>query len=169
MDTDRLICLGIITSPHGIKGAVKIKTFTEKPENLSSYGELINGDESYTIDSISIVSDNLVIATLNGVNSRNEAKLLQNKKLYATQDRLPELDNENEFYHNDLIDMEVKLENNEPYGYVKSVHNFGSGDILEILVTSTKKNVMLSFTKETFPHINVKKRYVVLSIPEFID
>lgn len=169
MDTDRLVCLGIITSPHGIKGAVKIKTFTEKPENISSYGELINGNENYKIDSISIAGDNLVVATLNGVNSRNEAELLRNKKLYATQDKLPELDNETEFYHNDLIDMEVKLENNESYGYVKFVHNFGSGDILEILVTSTKKNVMLPFTKEIFPHINVKKKYIVLSIPEFIN
>ncbi|MBD0391148.1 16S rRNA processing protein RimM [Wolbachia endosymbiont of Pentalonia nigronervosa] len=168
MDKDRLVCLGIITSPHGIKGAVKIKTFTEKPENISSYGELINGDESYKIDSISIAGDNLVIATLNGVNSRNKAELLRNKKLYTTQDKLPELDNETEFYHNDLIDMEVRLEN-ESYGYVKFVHNFGSGDILEILVTSTKKNVMLPFTKEIFPHINVKKKYIVLSIPEFID
>ncbi|VVC35061.1 PRC-barrel-like,Translation protein, beta-barrel domain,PRC-barrel domain,RimM protein,16S rRNA processing [Cinara cedri] len=169
MDMDRLVCLGIITSPHGIKGAVKIKTFTEKPENIFSYGELINGDESYKIDSISTVGDNLAIATLNGVNSCDEAELLRNKKLYATQDKLPELDNKNQFYHNDLIGMEVKLENNESYGYVTYIHNFGSGDILEIIATSTKKNIMLSFTQEIFPHINVKKRYMVLSIPEFVD
>ncbi|MGL9758701.1 MAG: ribosome maturation factor RimM [Wolbachia sp.] len=165
---DNLVCLGIITSPHGIKGAVKIKTFTEKPENISLYGELTSGDESYRINSVSIVSDNLVIATISGVNSRNEAELLRNKKLYIERSKLPKLNDGDEFYQNDLVNMEVRLESNELYGHVKSVYNFGSGDILEILVISTKKRIMLSFTKEIFPHINIKGRYIVLNMPEFI-
>ncbi|MDD9331891.1 MAG: ribosome maturation factor RimM [Wolbachia sp.] len=164
-----LICLGIITSPHGIKGAVKIKTFTERPENISLYGELTNGDKSYGINSISVIGDNLVIATISSVNSRNEAELLRNKRLYIARNKLPKLDDENEFYQNDLIDMEVRLENNELYGYIKSIYNFGSGDILEILVIGTQKNIMLSFTKEIFLNINVNERYVILNMPEFID
>ncbi|APR97895.1 ribosome maturation factor RimM [Wolbachia endosymbiont of Folsomia candida] len=168
MDDD-LVCLGVITSPHGIKGAVKIKTFTEKPENISLYGELTNGEESYKINSVSVVGDNLVIATIRGVHSRNEAELLRSKKLYIERAKLPKLSDDDEFYQEDLIDMEVRLENSELYGYVKSIYNFGSGDILEILVISTKKNIMLSFTKEIFPHINVKERYIVLNMPEFID
>ncbi|MGL9725240.1 MAG: ribosome maturation factor RimM [Wolbachia sp.] len=164
-----LICLGIITSPHGIKGAVKIKTFTEKPENISLYGELISGSENYKISSLSVIGDNLVIAIISGVNSRNEAELLRNKKLYIERSKLPQLNNEDEFYQNDLINTEVRLENNELYGHVKSIHDFGSGDILEILVISTKKNIMLSFTKEIFSHINIKERYIVINMPEFID
>ncbi|MGL9718498.1 MAG: ribosome maturation factor RimM [Wolbachia sp.] len=166
---DNLVCLGIITSPHGIKGAVKVKTFTEKPENISLYGKLISGDESYKIDSVSVIGDNLVIATISGVNSRNEAELLRNKKLYTERNKLPKLNDENEFYQSDLINMEVRLENNELYGYIESIHNFGSGDVLEISVIGTKKNIMLSFTKEIFPHINVKERYIALNMPEFID
>ncbi|BEP32964.1 MAG: ribosome maturation factor RimM [Wolbachia endosymbiont of Drosophila biauraria] len=166
---DNLICLGIIISPHGIKGAVKVKTFTEKPENISLYGKLISGDENYKIDSVSVIGDNLVIATISGVNSRNEAELLRNKKLYIERSKLPELNDEDEFYQSDLVDMEVRLKSNELYGYVKSVYNFGSGDILEILVISTKKRIMLSFAKEIFPHININGRYIVLNIPEFID
>ncbi|MGL9717412.1 MAG: ribosome maturation factor RimM [Wolbachia sp.] len=165
---DSLVCLGIITSPHGIKGAVKIKTFTEKPENISLYGRLISDDESYKIDSVSVIGNNLVIATISGVNSRNEAELLRNKKLYVERNKMPKLNNENEFYQNDLVDMEVRLENNELYGHVKSIHNFGSGDILEISVISTKKGVMLPFTKEIFPHVNTKEKYIVLNMPEFI-
>ncbi|WP_349968110.1 ribosome maturation factor RimM [Wolbachia endosymbiont of Armadillidium arcangelii] len=163
------VCLGIITSPHGIKGAVKIKTFTEKPENISLYGELTSGDENYKISSVSVIGDNSVIAIISDVNSRNEAELLRNKKLYIERDKLPQLNNEDEFYQSDLINMEVRLESNELYGYVKSVCNFGSGDILEVLVISTKKNIMLSFTKETFPHINIKKRYIAINMPGFID
>ncbi|WP_395462935.1 ribosome maturation factor RimM [Wolbachia endosymbiont of Cantharis cryptica] len=166
---DNLVYLGIITSPHGIKGAVKVKTFTEKPENISLYGELTSGDESYRINSVSIVSDNLVIATINGVNSRDEAELLRNKKLYIEKSKLSKLNDEDEFYQGDLVNMEVRLENNELYGYIKSIYNFGSGDILEISVITTKKNIMLSFTKEIFPHINIKERYMVLNMPEFID
>ncbi|MGL9731837.1 MAG: ribosome maturation factor RimM [Wolbachia sp.] len=166
---DNLVYLGIITCPHGIKGAVKVKTFTEKPENISLYGELISGDESYKIDSVSVIGDNLVIATISRVNSRNEAELLRNKKLYIKRDKLPQLNDENELYQSDLINMEVRLENNELYGHVESIHNFGSGDVLEISVIGTKKNIMLSFTKEIFPHINVKERYIALNMPEFID
>ncbi|WP_168464862.1 ribosome maturation factor RimM [Wolbachia endosymbiont of Ctenocephalides felis wCfeT] len=164
-----LVCLGIITSPHGIKGAVKIKTFTEKPENISLYGELVSGNESYQIDSISVIGDNLVIAAINGINSRNEAELLRNKKLYIEREKLPELDDEDEFYQSDLVGMEVRLENNELYGHVKSIHNFGSDDILEILVIDSQRSIMLSFTKEVFPNVNVKEKYIVLNMPEFIN
>ncbi|MBV0899548.1 MAG: ribosome maturation factor RimM [Wolbachia endosymbiont of Fragariocoptes setiger] len=164
-----LICLGVITSPHGIKGAVKIKTFTEKPEDISSYGNLLCNDQSYEIDVISILDDSLLIATINGVKSRNEAELLRNKKLYVTRSNLPKLSNENEFYHSDLINIEVRSKDNELYGYVRCIHNFGSEDILEISVNSTKKNIMLSFTKEIFPYINIKERYITINIPTFIN
>ncbi|MFP3033650.1 MAG: ribosome maturation factor RimM, partial [Wolbachia sp.] len=107
-------------------------------------------------------------ATISGVNSRNEAELFRNKKLYIERNKLPQLNDEDEFYQDDLVNMEVRLESNELYGYVKSVNNFGSGDILEILVISTKKNIMLSFTKEIFPYINMKERYIVINMPEFI-
>jgi 16S rRNA processing protein RimM len=75
---NNLVCLRIITFPHGIKGAVKVKIFTEKPKNISVYGEMISGDESYKIESVSVIGDNLVIATISGVNSRNEVELLRN-------------------------------------------------------------------------------------------
>ncbi|MDR2609761.1 MAG: ribosome maturation factor RimM [Rickettsiales bacterium] len=166
---DNLVYLGIITSPHGIKGSVKVKTFTEKSENISLYGELTSGDGSYKIDSVSVIGDNLVIATISGVNSRKEAELLRNKKLYTERNKLPKLNDENEFYQSDLINMGVRLENNKLYGYIESIHNFGSGDVLEISVISTKKNIMLSFTEEIFPHINIKERYIALNMPEFID
>jgi 16S rRNA processing protein RimM len=94
-------------------GAVKVKTFTEKPENISLYGVLTNGDENYRINSVSIVSDNLVIATISGMNSRNVAGFLRNKKLHIERRKLPKLNDEVEFYPSDLVDMEVRMENNE--------------------------------------------------------
>ncbi|MDG7056095.1 MAG: ribosome maturation factor RimM [Wolbachia endosymbiont of Meromenopon meropis] len=164
-----LVCLGVITSPHGVRGAVRIRTFTEKPENISLYGGLISNNESYEINLVNVIANHLVIATIGGINSFKDAKLLRNKKLYIKRSKLPKLRNESEFYQSDLINMEVRLENNELYGYIVSIYNFGSGDILEISVIKTRKNIMLSFTKDIFPHINLKRGYVVLAMPEFID
>ncbi|QKX01280.1 16S rRNA processing protein RimM [Wolbachia endosymbiont of Dipetalonema caudispina] len=166
---NNLICLGVVISPHGVKGSIKIKTFTEKPENLFLYDKVISNSENYKIDSMFIIDDNLVVASINGISSRSKAELLRNKKLYIERDKLPRLDDKDEFYQSDLIDMQVRLkEDNELYGYVKSICNFGSGDILKVLVISTKKSIMLPFIKEIFPYIDIKGNYIVLNMPEFI-
>lgn len=164
-----MVCLGVILSPHGIKGAVKIRTFTEKPENIAIYDELSDGSENYIIKSISTVNNDFVIAYIEGINSRCDADLLRNKKLYVPRESLPLLTNEDEFYVKDLIDSQVKLINNTDYGYVKAVHNFGAGDILEILVEEHNKAIMLPFSKEIFVHIDSKKKIITLDLPRFID
>jgi 16S rRNA processing protein RimM len=170
MLTSTKICVGIILSPHRIRGNVKIKTFTEKPENIRLYGELTDdNNEGYTINSISVISNNLIIAAIDGITSRNEAELIRNRKLYVAREKLPTLNNLNEFYQDDIMNMEVRLENDQLYGYVRSIHNFGSDDILEIQMIDTAKSIMLPFTKEIFPHVNMMERYVVLNMPQFID
>ncbi|GHM59719.1 MAG: ribosome maturation factor RimM [Candidatus Mesenet longicola] len=164
-----MVCLGVVLSPHGIKGAVKIKTFTEKPENIAIYGELTDGNKSYTIKSVSIINDNIVIAYIKGIDSRCDADLLRNKKLYISRESLPLLANENESYVEDLIDSKVKLIDDTDYGYVKAVYNFGAGDIIEILIKECNKAIMLPFSKEIFIHIDSKQKIITLDLPEFID
>ncbi len=170
MLTSTKICVGVILSPHGIKGNVKIKTFTEKPENINLYGDLRDDhNKSYTINSLSIINTNLVIATIDGIASRNAAEFMRNKQLYVARKKLPALNNLDEFYRNDIVNMAVRLENDQLYGYVKSIHNFGSDDILEISVIDKTKNIMFPFSKEVFPYINIVQRYIVLNMPQFID
>lgn len=164
-----MVCLGVILSPHGVKGAVKIKTFTEKPENIATYGELTDGNKCYTIKSISIINNDFVIAYIEGVNSRCDADLLRNKKLYVSRESLPLLTNEDEFYVEDLIGSKVKLMDNTEYGYVKAVYNFGAGDIIEILVKEHNKEIMLPFSKEIFIHVDSKQKIITLDLPRFID
>ncbi|QGR02948.1 16S rRNA processing protein RimM [Ehrlichia ruminantium] len=161
------ICLGIITSPHGIKGHVKIKTFTENPENFTSYGELTDGITTYNINTIQVTSKNTVIAKIKDITSRTQADLLRNKKLFIEKTKLPDLI-ENEFYYNDLVGLQVLLEDNNIFGSIKKIHNFGSCDIIEILLYKSKKSTMLPFTKNIFTHVNTKERYVVLKLPEII-
>ncbi len=170
MLTSIKVCVGIILSSHGIKGNVKIKTFTEKPENINLYGELTDDcNKNYILNLISVINNNSVIAAVHGIASRNAAEFMRNKKLYVAREKLPTLDNLDEFYQSDIINMAVRLENDQLYGYVKSIYNFGSCDILEISVIGKTKNVMFPFTKEVFPYINMIKGYTVLNIPQFID
>ncbi|GAT75829.1 16S rRNA-processing protein RimM [Ehrlichia ruminantium] len=166
MNSD-FICLGIITSPHGIKGHVKIKTFTENPQNFTSYGKLTDGITTYEINIIRIVSKNTIIAKINNITSRTNAELLRNKKLFIEKTKLPNLI-ENEFYHSDLVGLQVILEDNNIFGTIKKIYNFGSCDIIEILLYNSKKSTMLPFSKDIFTHINTKERYVILKLPEII-
>ena len=162
-----LIYLGIITSSHGINGHVKIRTFTEKPENFTSYGALTDRINTYKIRIISIISQNIIIAKIKGIISKNDADLLRSKKLFIEKNKLPNLTSD-EFYHNDLIGLSVVLENNNVYGNIKEVHNFGSCDIIEICLSDSKKSTMLPFTKDIFPYISVKEKYIIIKPPEVI-
>ncbi len=166
---NKLICLGIISSSHGIKGAVKIKTFTEKPENIATYGELTDGTRNYKIKSTSVVNKDLIIAQIQGIDSRNDADLLKNKKLYVTRESLPLLENKDEFYLEDLINAKVKLINNVNYGYVKAIYNFGADDVFEISTEEQNNIIMLPFLKEIFVHVDAKQKIITLVLPEFID
>ncbi|CEI85158.1 16S rRNA processing protein RimM [Ehrlichia minasensis] len=165
---NELICLGVITSSHGISGNVKIRTFTENPEDFTSYGMLTDGTNTYKISIVSVTSQNTIIAKIKNIVSRNDADLLRNKKLFIEKDKLPNLTNNDEFYHNDLIGLNVILEDNKVYGNVKKIHNFGSCDIIEICLSYSKQSTMLPFTKNIFPHINIKEKYIIVNLPEII-
>ncbi|WP_346268841.1 ribosome maturation factor RimM [Wolbachia endosymbiont of Howardula sp.] len=166
---NHLICLGMIISPHGIHGAVKIRTFTEYPENISLYGILISDFEKYEINSLSVIGWNLVIAKISHINSYDDASLLKSKKLYITRNTLPKLNISDHYYYDDLLNMEVRLHTLILYGYVVSIDNFGSGDILKILMVKNQQHIMLPFTQDIFPYLNIKKKYMIVNLPEFID
>ncbi|ABD45431.1 16S rRNA processing protein RimM [Ehrlichia chaffeensis str. Heartland] len=167
MEND-LICLGVITSSHGISGHVKIKTFTENPEDFTSYGTLTDGINTYEVEIISIISQNIIIAQIKGIVSRTDADLLRNKKFFVEKNKLPNPTNDDEFYYSDLIGLNVVLENNNVYGNIKKIHNFGSCDIIEIRLSNSKKSTMLPFTKDIFPYVNVKEKYIIITLPEVI-
>lgn len=156
------VCLGVITSPHGIRGAVKIKTYTQDPQNLTAYGPLT--DETgklYTIHIQDIRTTDSLTAVVDGVIDRNGAELLRGIHLFVDRDRLPKTDEE-EFYHSDLIDLTVKGVEGEKIGYVKAVHNFGAGDILEV-VTVDRANYMVPFRKEFVPTVDVARKELIIT------
>lgn len=154
------ICLGAIVGVHGIKGEVKVKSFTEIDSNLDKYGPLENeaGDRKFIIKVVGH-SKELLRVKIKGVDDRNIAESLIGTGLYVNRDLLPELDEE-EFYHTDLIGLKAKLGSQE-VGEVSGVYNFGAGDLVDIKLTSGKSEI-LPFTKEYVPEINIKDGYIII-------
>lgn len=149
-----MILLAIIGAAHGIKGDVKVKTFTADPTNIMAYGPL--RDEKgiiYSLKLIKVTAPDTVIVTIKGIADRNQAEALRGIKLYVDREQLPDLPEE-EFYHSDLLGMVVEdLEGNE-IGHVSAVNNFGAGDFIE-LIDSHQHLFTIPFTKEAIPHIQV--------------
>lgn len=164
--SDSYICIGTITSPHGVKGEVKIQPHTQYPDGLTAYGPLYDQYGSKTFEvHIKRIQNTLVIATVDGSSDRNAAEQLRGKKLYVPREALPETEEE-EFYREDLVNLKVKTTDGVEVGIVKAIHNFGAGDIIEIGQKDSKKTDMLPFTLETVPTINIEEGYVVIAQPE---
>jgi 16S rRNA processing protein RimM len=152
-----MILLAVIVSAHGIQGAVKIKTFTQSPENIFAYGALQDEKKrQYSLKLLRVVSPSSLIATVKGVHNRTDAEALRGVNLYVERSQLPGLVDE-EFYHNDLIGLMVQDLEEQEIGLVKSVLNFGAGDFLEI-IGADGHLYTISFTREAVPRIHLPKK-----------
>lgn len=163
MEDSNRLCLGAIAGVHGIKGEVKLKSFTEVDTDIDKYGPLENKDATreFTIK-VTGRSKELLRAKVKGVDDRDAAEALIGTALYVSKDVLPELEDD-EYYHLDLIGLKVIEKNsNQEAGMVEGVYNFGAGEILEIKVNATGKLEMLPFTKQYVPTVNVKEGYIIV-------
>lgn len=156
------ICVAKIVSVHGVRGAVKIKSFTEEPRDFNLYGDLFDQEDS--IIKITPVSNKLdiIIANIEGIYDRDIAQKFVGKELYIARDVLP-LPQEDEYYIEDLIGLDVLSKDGEKCGVIKYLHNFGGGDIVEIHFMGNHYK-MFAFTKENFPEINFKKNFIKTSL-----
>ena len=163
MSEDKRICIGAIVGVHGIKGEVKVKSFTEPDTNLDKYGavENQNGDMTFELHVVGR-SKELLRVKIKGVDDRTKAETLVGNGFYISRDVLPDLKDEDEFYEADLIGLEVRLEN-QVIGNVAGLYNFGAGEIIEIKLKSTGKLEMLPFTKTYVPDINIPEGYITVS------
>jgi 16S rRNA processing protein RimM len=167
MEKSNLVCVGVIMAPHGIKGEVKVKPLLEVPKDLLKFSILTNekGDKKYKLNSAREIKDGNLIVRIEGIDTRTQAEELIKKKFYTTPESFNEPDEE-EFYYRDLINLKVVLKDGSEFGIVKSVQNFGAGDLLEITLLDTSKTEFFSFTKEVVPEIHINKGYIVLEPQE---
>lgn len=163
---DELVALGVIGGTHGIRGQVKIKSFTVLPEDIASYGALQDKSGHFYIIRVCGITRDAVIASIEGIHSRNDAEKLRNTELFAERSVLPEPE-EDEYYYADLAGLEVVTADNVFYGKIRNIHNFGAGDIVEIGLPDGEKE-LLPFAKATFSRIDIKNRKVVIVPPEVI-
>jgi 16S rRNA processing protein RimM len=162
------ICVARIGAAHGVRGAVKLWTFTEDPLAVTRYGPLATKDglRQFELAQAREAKDHLV-ATFKSVTTRNEAERLNGLELYIARDKLPETD-EDEYYHADLIGLAAVNAADEPLGRVVAIHNFGAGDIIEIAPPSGA-TMLLPFTHAVVPTVDLAKGRVVIELPAEIE
>ena len=165
MTEDRLL-LGDIGAAQGLKGEVRLRSYTQDPASIASYGPLEDesGTRTFEIESVR-VTPKALIARIKGVTTREGAEALTGTKLYLPRARLPER-KEDEWYHADLIGLAVVDREGGSIGTVVAVHNFGASDIIEVRPASGGADVLVPFTRETVPELDVEGGWLVLVPPE---
>ena len=165
------VCLGAVVGVHGIKGEVKVKSWTSADTDIDRYGKLENEDGSRLFE-LKVVgrSKELLRCKIKGVDDRNAAEALVGTALYVKRDVLPELAEE-EYYQTDLIGLDVLEQSSaQTVGQVAGFYNFGAGDILEIKLSATGKTELIPFTRQYVPEIDIANGKVIVSaaITDFV-
>ena len=167
MPTDRVL-LARIGAPHGVRGEVRLFLFAADPESLFDYGPLTDeaGTRRFEIVALRPAKEHFV-ARLKGVETREAAEALTNAGLYVARELLPPPQDEDDFYHADLIGLAAVTAEGETFGKVLAVHDFGAGDILEIARAEGGGTLMLPFTKATVPVVDIAGGRVVVEPGEW--
>ena len=162
MDRQGFVEIGLFIGPHGIKGEVNVKSFTETPENVFVYEEFFLGNQTKPIKLklVRKVKQNL-ICIVEDIKTRNEAEKFKNLTLYVKRDNLPLL-NDDEFYQRDLLNFDVYNLERHNLGFVTSFNDFGGGLLVE--VEKNKKRFYLPIGKPFLKDINYKDKEVILNI-----
>jgi 16S rRNA processing protein RimM len=162
------ICVARIGAPHGVRGAVKLWTFTEDPFAVRRYGPLATKDGArwFEVTHAREAKGHLV-ATLKGIATREDAERLNGLELYVAREKLPETDAD-EYYHADLIGLAAVDAADQPIGRVIAIHNFGAGDIIEI-APPHGATMLLPFTHAVVPTVDLAKGRVVIELPAEIE
>jgi 16S rRNA processing protein RimM len=163
----REVLLGVVIGAQGLKGEVKVKTFTQSPDKFGAYGPLHTKDgKSFRATFVREAKDGAVVA-LEGVNDRNAAEALKGAELFVPRAALPKEDVD-EFYHADLIGLRAEDTEGRAMGTVRALHNFGAGDVIE-LVRDDGDEVFLPFTREVAREIDVDGGRIVIAAPEEVE
>ncbi|WP_120634465.1 ribosome maturation factor RimM [Ruegeria sp. EL01] len=161
-----LICVGSIAGSYGVRGEVRLKSFCAMPEDIETYSPLTDetGQERYPVVLTRPIKNGFA-ARLGGIETKEQADAINGLRLYARRDQLPSLPDD-EFYHTDLIGLDVYDTGGTLLGQVKSVQNHGATDLLELHGAGLKSTVLLPFTLEAVPTVDLDQRRIVADPPE---
>ena len=154
------VLLGVVAAPHGVRGLVRVKSFTEDPMAVGKYGPLSDetGKKRYRVEALS-AARGAVLARIEGVADRNAAEAIRGLRLYVEREHLPAT-GEREWYEADLVGLAAVGRDGRDWGKVVAFHDFGAGSVMEV-----SGGAMLPFTDEAVPEIDVEGGKVVIDPP----
>ena len=153
------LLMGRIGAAHGIRGEVRITSFTQEPLALKDYGPLATNRPGLMIEiEAARATTNVLVARLKGVTDRN-----------VDRDKLPPTADDDDFYHADLIGLEARLADGSVLGTVTAIPNFGASDLLEVRDERTGDTFLYPFTKAVVPEVRLADGYLVIEVPVEAD
>jgi 16S rRNA processing protein RimM len=160
------ICLGQIGAAHGVRGEVRLRSFTADPEAIARYGPLATEDgRVFEIETMRPAKDHFV-AKLAGIGDRNAAERLANLKLYVPRERLPEPTEADEFYHADLLGLTAVDCDGRAIGTVVAIQNYGAGDLIEVKPGDDDRTHLVPFDATHVPAVDIAAGRIVVILPE---
>lgn len=162
------VCVGQITTAHGIRGLVKVRAFTAEPEGVTAYGPLTDDHGRRLAITFQSMVKGQWLAAVEGVSDRDAAEALRGTNLYVAREMLPPPEDEDEFYYADLIGLQVRLPDGSRLGRVQAVDDFGAGDVIDVALDSSQGGglVSLPFTRAIVPTVDVAGGFLVLVPPD---
>jgi 16S rRNA processing protein RimM len=162
------VLVGAIAAAHGVRGLVRVKSFTADPKSVASLGELSDerGLRHFRLTRQGQAKDG-VIARIDGIDDRDAAEALKGTRLFVDREALPALAEEDEFYQTDLVGLRVEACDGKTLGRVKAVLNFGAGDLLEI--EGEGVSLMLPFTRQVVPLVDLPGGRLVADPPAEVE
>ena len=163
------VCVAQIGAAHGVRGEVRLRSFTEDPMAVMAYGplETEDGQQRLTIEALRPAKDHFV-ARLAGIGDRNAAEALTNIRLYMLRDRLPPIAEDDTWYQADLVGLAAVTPDGATLGTVTAIHNFGAGDVVEIRHASGD-TLLVPFNETAVPKIDIEGRRMVVVPPATIE
>jgi len=152
---EQRVCVARLGAAHGVRGEVKLWSFTADPAAVAAYGPFETADGRVVEIEALRPAKEFFVARLKGVADRTAAEQLRNAELFVPRERLPAPEDSDEFYHADLIGLAVVDASGAALGSVVALHNFGAGDIIEVRRAESRDTVMLPFTQAAVPEIDV--------------
>ncbi|MGZ5999016.1 MAG: ribosome maturation factor RimM [Rhizomicrobium sp.] len=164
----RDVLLAVISGAQGLKGEVRDKAFTETPGAIANYRTLHAKDgRRFTVTAARATKAGEAVLTIAELSSRSAAEALRGTELFVDRSALPPAGQE-EYYHADLIGLRAEDSEGRSLGTVQAIHNYGAGDVIEI-ARPDGDTVLLPFTRETVPHIEIDKERIVVAVPEEVE
>ena len=162
--------MGVFGAPQGVRGEIRVKSLTKEPSAIGGYGPLTDKGRTraFAFETLRALKDNMLIARVAGVSSREAAEALKGMEIFVRRDQLPP-PNEDEFYYDDLVGLEAVDAAGGRLGRIVSLMNYGAGDVLEIAPAQGGETLLLPFTKRVAPRIDFDAGRIVIEPPGEVE